>query len=100
MTGREWKRQQEIERTVKMANEFIVNFLDNNLDTPNIYNEIKSSRIALEDLYPALKDLDEQSEDQVSAFCAGMLFLIMYATEMGIKWLTLLPPVQDDTDGE
>lgn len=100
MTGREWKQEQELIRVAGMADEFICKFLDKYLDTPIIYDDIRSSRNKLLDLYPTLLELDEENELRISAFCAGMLFFIMHATELGVKWLTLLPPDQEDTDSE
>lgn len=100
MTGKEWKLYQEYARIAEMADEMVCHFLDNNLQSPIIFDEIRLTRNKLLDLYPDLQELDEQSEEQVAAFCAGMLFLIMNGPNMGIKWLALLPPVQDDPDGE
>jgi hypothetical protein len=100
MTGREWKREQELNRVAEMADEFICNFLDKYLDTSLIYDDIRCSRNKLLDLYPTLLELDEENELRISAFCAGMLFFIMHATDMGIRWITLLPPDQEDKNSE
>lgn len=99
MTGREWKRIQEYNRIADMADDFIVKFLDVYLDTPILYDEIRLTRNKLIDMYNPLKDLDCNSENDITAFCAGMLFLIMHGQDMGLRWISLAQGLQEILNG-
>ena len=101
MTGREFKKLIEAEKLQRKAEPIILDFLEKHKEEGLIFENTRTVQNWLSEVYPDMLDETEQDEELISAFVAGMLFIMINATsDTGVRWIHVLPPIEEDEGDE
>lgn len=96
MTTREFKTLIEAEKLQRKAEPILIEFLKKHRGDGLIFENTRTVQDWLEDVYPEILDESEQDEELISAFIAGMMFIMINSSDTGVRWLYSVPPIEDD----
>ena len=99
MTGKEFELLIEAEKLQRKAEPILLDFLKKHREERLIFENTRTVQDWLEDVYPEITDESEQDEELISAFVAGMMFIMINATSnTGVRWIHVLPPMENDSE--
>ena len=101
MTGKEWKIQLEGERLQHKSEEMIADFLRRHQQDSLIFDNVRNTQCWLSEIFPDIMDESEQDELTISAFVAGMLWILVNAQgDIGLRWIYTVPSPEDEEEGD
>lgn len=101
MTGKEFKLLCESQELTEKCKPAIVEFLEKHREDSLIFDSVNNVRNWLTEIFPDLLDETEQDELEISAFIAGMMFVLCNSTsDTHIRWIYAVPPLEDDEEGD
>lgn len=101
MTGNEWKSQLEGSRLQHKSEKMIADFLQRHINDRMIFENVRNAQCWVSEIFPAIMDESEQDELTISAFVAGMLWILINAQgDIGLRWIYTVPPPEDEEEGD
>lgn len=101
MTGKEWKVQLEAAKLQEKAEQVIIDFLRKHQQDSLVFENVNNVRSWLSEIYPDIWDESEHDEEIISAFVAGMVWIMINATsDTKVRWIYAYEPPEDEEEGD